>query len=243
MNALQQLTPARVGLNRTGNSISTRDLLAFQLAHARARDAVHYPFDAALIAREIEETALLVLRLESRAQSKDEYLRRPDLGRRLNDASLQLLQTCAVPNDVVFVIADGLSALAVHRQAVPLLSALLPKLEGWKIAPAVVVTRGRVAIADEIGQTLRASISVILIGERPGLSSPDSLGVYITWSPQAGRTDAERDCISNIRPEGLSPMAAADLLLLRLRNARANHLTGVASGCPPPGPTVSRTLQ
>ena len=161
----------------------------------------------------------------------------------MSDASLQLLRPCAVPSDVVFVVADGLSALAVHRQAVPLLGALIQKLENWKIAPVAVVTRGRVAIADEIGQILGASLSVILIGERPGLSSPDSMGAYLTWSPQIGRTDAERDCISNIRPEGLSTMAAAELLLLRLQNARANRLTGVASGGPLSGPAVSRTLQ
>ncbi|HKD09068.1 MAG TPA: ethanolamine ammonia-lyase subunit EutC [Bryobacteraceae bacterium] len=241
MNVLQQLTPARVGLRRTGSSISTRDLLDFQLAHARTRDAVHYPFDAAAIARELQEAGLHVLRVESKARDKHEYLRRPDLGRRLSDASRELLRTCASPYDLVFVIADGLSALAVHRHAVPVLSALIPELEDWKIAPAAVVTRGRVAIADEIGQTLRASLSVILIGERPGLSSPDSLGVYITWSPQLGRTDAERDCISNIRAEGLSTNAATELLLLRLRSARANRLTGVASACSLPA--VSHTLQ
>jgi ethanolamine ammonia-lyase small subunit len=230
MSILQQLTPARVGLRRTGNSISTQDLLEFQLAHARARDAVHYPFDAASIAREIEHAGLQVVRVASQARDKSEYLRRPDRGRRLSDDSREFLQSCASAHDVVFVIADGLSALAVNRQAVPLLTALIPRLENWNIAPAVVVTRGRVAIGDEIGQVLGAALSVILIGERPGLSSPDSLGIYITWSPQPGRTDAERDCISNIRPEGLSPMAAAEVLLLRLRNARANRLTGVALG-------------
>jgi ethanolamine ammonia-lyase small subunit len=230
MNALQQLTPARVGLKRTGNSISTQNLLDFQFAHARARDAVHYAFDAASIALEIEGTGLRVLRVDSQARDKSEYLRRPDRGRRLSDDSREFLQTYAGAHDVVFVIADGLSALAVHSQAVPFLTALVPRLENWNIAPAVVVTRGRVAIADEIGQTLDAALSVILIGERPGLSSPGSMGIYITWSPQPGRTDAERDCISNIRPEGLSTMAAAELLLVRLRNARANRLTGVALG-------------
>jgi ethanolamine ammonia-lyase small subunit len=133
------------------------------------------------------------------------------------------------PHDVAFVVADGLSALGVHRYAARLLNVVVPQLGEWKIAPAVVVTRGRVAIADEIGETLGASLSVILIGERPGLSSPDSLGVYITWAPRIGRTDAERDCISNIRAQGLSRDMAAALLLMRLRNARARGLTGIAS--------------
>ncbi len=228
MSALQRFTAARVGLKRTGNSISTRDLLDFQLAHARARDAVHYPFDATSIAREIEDAGLQVLRVESQARDRGEYLRRPDRGRRLSDGSRQLLGTCAGSHDVVFVIADGLSALAVHRHAAALLNVIIPQLEGWTIAPAVVVTGGRVAIADEIGETLQAALAVMLIGERPGLSSPDSLGVYITWSPRVGRTDAERDCISNIRAEGLSTDVAAALLLSRLRNARAHQLTGIA---------------
>lgn len=221
MTNLRELTMARVGLGRTGNSVPLRATLEFQLAHARARDAVHYPFHPNII-----RGAVIV---KSAAQDRAEYLRRPDLGRKLS-GSVHLDRG---DYDAVFVVCDGLSALAVERHAPPLMSTLLPRLEDWKLAPIVVCERGRVAIGDEIGERLGAQLVIVLIGERPGLSAPDSLGVYMTWSPRIGRTDAERNCISNIRPEGLDIGPAAELLLLLMRQARARQLSGVM--LKPPG--------
>ena len=227
---LRALTPARVGLSSTGVSLATRDLLDFQRAHAQARDAVHARLDASALAIEIEcEIRPEVLRLHSAAANRAEYLQRPDLGRKLNETSLALLsQQPTHEVDLAVVIADGLSALAVERHATPLLQELLPQLELWRLAPITIVEQGRVAIADEIGATLHAQISVILIGERPGLSSPDSLGAYITWDPRPGRTDAERNGISNIRADGLSYAQAAAQLGYYLTEARRRRLTGVA---------------
>ena len=216
---LRALTPARVGLGRTGVSLGTRDLLDFQLAHAQARDAVHARLDSAALAAEIGSGIRSeALRLHSSASNRAEYLQRPDLGRRLNEASLALLSE--QPADEV--------DLAVERHAAPLLQELLPLLETWNLAPVTIVEQGRVAIADQIGAALNAQISVILIGERPGLSSPDSLGAYITWDPRPGRTDAERNCISNIRAEGLGYAQAAAQLGYYLTEARRRRLTGVA---------------
>ncbi len=208
-----------------------REMLAFQLAHARARDAVYFPLNAG----EFEGVAL-----KSAARDRAEYLRRPDLGRRLSDASAAQLKALRGRYDVAFIVADGLSPLAVHRQAPDLLRQVTAHLEGWKIAPLTVVEQGRVAIGDEIGAALGASLAVVLIGERPGLSSPDSLGVYLTWEPRAGRTDAERNCISNIRNEGLTTGAAAELLWLLMSEARSRRLSGVqlkpdGKFLPPPG--------
>jgi ethanolamine ammonia-lyase small subunit len=233
MNALRKFTMARVGLGRAGNSIPTPELLAFQLAHARARDAVHFPFDAASLDLPAGVPRVSV---RSAAENRTVYLRRPDLGRRLHAESKAELDAIKGPFDVVFVIADGLSALAVHRHAPAVLTHALALLEpaNWRIAPIVTVEQGRVAIADEIGASLQASLSVILIGERPGLSSPDSLGIYLTWSPQPGRTDAERNCISNIHGNGLSSGAAAELLLLLMGQARVNRVSGVALVLPTP---------
>jgi len=227
---LRALTPARVGLGRTGVSLGTRDLLDFQRAHAQARDAVHARLDSAALAAEIGSGIRSeALRLHSSASNRAEYLQRPDLGRRLNEASLALLsEQPADEVDLAVVIADGLSALAVERHAAPLLQELLPLLETWNLAPITIVEQGRVAIADQIGAALNAQISVILIGERPGLSSPDSLGAYITWDPRPGRTDAERNCISNIRAEGLGYAQAAAQLGYYLTEARRRRLTGVA---------------
>ena len=228
--SLRVLTPARVALGRTGVSLQTRDLLDFQLAHAQARDAVHAHLNSAALAAEIESGIRPeVLRLHSAAANRAQYLQRPDLGRRLNEASRALLAEQPTDEvDLAVVIADGLSALAVERHAVPLLTELTPSLEGRRLAPICIVEQGRVAIADQIGEALHAKISIILIGERPGLSSPDSLGAYITWDPHPGRTDAERNCISNIRAEGLSYAQAAAQLAFYLNEARRRRLTGVA---------------
>ncbi|MGA9427509.1 MAG: ethanolamine ammonia-lyase subunit EutC, partial [Terracidiphilus sp.] len=202
---LRALTPARVGLARTGVSQQLRDVLAFQQAHAMARDAVDAALDARGLAAEIESSIRPeVVRLRSAAVNRAEYLQRPDLGRRLNEASRALLEEQPGNEvDVALVIADGLSALAVERHVPPLLRELLPRLASWRLAPIAIVEQGRVAIGDEIGEALGARIAAVFIGERPGLSSPDSLGAYITWMPLRGRTDAERVCISNIRAEGL----------------------------------------
>ena len=226
---LRSLTPARVGLARTGVSLETGDLLDFQRCHAQARDAVYARLDVASLAAEIESgTRPEVLRLHSAASTRAEYLQRPDLGRRLNEPSRAIL--AGQPDDEVdlaIVIADGLSALAVQRHVPGLLQELMPRLSDCWLAPICVVEQARVAIGDEIGLALGAQISVVLIGERPGLSSPDSLGVYITWDPHPGRTDAERNCISNIRPEGLSYAQAAAQLGYYLTEARRRQLTGV----------------
>jgi ethanolamine ammonia-lyase small subunit len=233
---LRTLTSARVGLARTGVSIETRDLLDFQRCHARARDAVHSRLEAATLASDLaESTQTEVLRLHSAAPDRATYLQRPDLGRKLDEPSRSLLASratsaCMQPDasKLLLILADGLSALAIERHALPLIEELLPQLSGWLLAPLCVVEQARVAIGDEIGLALGAQISVLLIGERPGLSSPDSLGAYITWQPRPGRSDAERNCISNIRAEGLSYTQAADQLGYYLTEARRRQLTGVA---------------
>jgi ethanolamine ammonia-lyase small subunit len=206
-------------------------VLEFQRAQAVAHDAVHATLDAGQFAGRIAEIngAPRVLTLHSAAADRQIYLQRPDLGRALDEHSRELLGTFSASQfDLAIVIADGLSALAVERHAAPLLEALLPQLDGWKIAPVCVVEQGRVAIGDEIGEALGARIAAVLIGERPGLSAPDSLGAYVTWMPRRGRTDAERICISNIRAEGLGYSEAAAQLYAALSSAVRNQLTGVA---------------
>jgi ethanolamine ammonia-lyase small subunit len=239
---LQALTPARVGLRRAGISVATREVLEFQLAHARARDAVHAPLQPASLLAALRHlsppepaAASAPLLLHSKAADRQNYLQRPDLGRTLNEASLQRLRA-STPSpgetyDLAIVLADGLSALAVEHHAVPLLAALFLRLveasPALRVAPLCIVEQGRVAIGDEIAQALPAALVIVLIGERPGLSSPDSLGAYITWKPQPGRTtDAERNCISNIRAEGLSYNQAAARLLHYICEARIKHGTG-----------------
>jgi ethanolamine ammonia-lyase small subunit len=231
---LRALTPARVGLARTGVSLETGDLLEFQRSHSQARDAVHSRIEAASLAALLEQiSAWEVLLLHSAAPDRATYLQRPDLGRTLRESSRALLasrRAAFEPNAqrLALIVADGLSALAVERHAPPLVEAMLPFLHDWQIAPLSVVEQARVAIGDEIGSLLCAEISIVLIGERPGLSSPDSLGAYITWAPRPGRTDAERNCISNIRMEGLSYTHAAAQLGYYLTEARRRQLTGVS---------------
>jgi ethanolamine ammonia-lyase small subunit len=228
---LRALTPARVGLERTGVSQTTRDLLAFQRAHAQARDAVHAQLDAASLSASLERfTGTEVLRLHSAAPDRTTYLQRPDLGRQLDPPSRQLLAQHATSAafDLAVIVADGLSALAVERHAAGVLSEILPQLTDWRLAPITVVEQGRVAIGDEIGAALGAQLALVLLGERPGLSAPDSLGAYITWHPRTGRTDAERNCISNIRADGLTYAQAATELRDILNAARQRRLTGVA---------------
>jgi ethanolamine ammonia-lyase small subunit len=226
---LRGFTAARIGIGRAGGSVPTGPLLEFQLAHARARDAVHRALDVPALSTALRERGWAALELRSAATDRTTYIRRPDLGRTLCDASRASLQArdAAAACDVAFVVADGLSALAVERHALALLDATRPLLADWRIGPASVVVQGRVAIGDEIGALLGARVVVVLIGERPGLSSPDSLGVYLTWDPRPGRSNAERNCISNIRPEGLPCARAARKLAQLLTEARRLQLTGV----------------
>lgn len=230
---LRELTAARIALGRAGGSLPTRELLDFGLAHARARDAVAVPFDAEGIAARLNVAGLGTVVVSSAADDRAAYLKRPDLGRRLNAASrdrILTLRRTDPPYDLAAAVSDGLSAPAAHRQAIPLLAALLPELarDEWKIAPIVVVQRGRVAIQDEIGELLGATIALILLGERPGLGAPDSLGAYFVHGPQIGRADADRNCVSNIRPEGLPIRAAAETLRYLLTLARARQLSGIS---------------
>jgi len=230
---LRRLTPARIALGRTGTSMPTSAQLDFQYAHAQARDAVHLPFDSAGLRAQLTEIGRDSLLLHSAATNRDSYLQRPDLGRKLSDESAQTLRAYAAANpgdiDLVIVVADGLSALAVHRHTLPFLSRLEEQVlaEGWSVAPVMLVEQGRVAVADEIGELMGAKMTVILIGERPGLSSPDSLGLYFTYKPKVGLTDAYRNCISNVRLEGLSYGMAAHRLLYLMREACRRQLSGV----------------
>jgi ethanolamine ammonia-lyase small subunit len=232
-SALRRFTDARIALGRAGSSLPTEAHLAFQWAHAQARDAVHLPLDADAVAVELQARGWETLRLCSAAPNRLTYLQRPDLGRRLNETSqMRLVERARAFEDrldVVFVIADGLSARAIHENAIPLLDRMRPELStaGWRVGPIPIVEQARVAIGDEIGERLNAEIVVMLIGERPGLSSPNSLGVYLTYGPRVGRTDADRNCLSNIRPAGLSHDAAAHKLRYLLDESRRRALSGV----------------
>ena len=236
--ALRSYTPARLGLERTGVSLATRPLLDFQLAHARARDAVNAAIDVRMLCDELRRSDLASLALESKAKDRTTYLRRPDLGRALSEDSAALLTPGEY--DVVFVIADGLSALAVERHALRLMREILSLIGGWRLAPVCVVEQGRVAIGDAIGEALHAPLAVVLIGERPGLSSPDSLGVYITWEPRPGRKDSERNCISNVREEGLGYATAAHRLHYYMQESSRLHMTGL--GLKDPAEDLARLL-
>jgi ethanolamine ammonia-lyase small subunit len=221
-------------LGHTGGSLPTAAHLEFQLAHARARDAVHRTLDAPALGLALEAAGLPAVVVRSAVSDRTEYLQRPDLGRQLAPESRERLAALAAPADapyeVAFAVADGLSALAVVRHAVPVLARIVPRLrdEGWRMAPVVAAEQGRVALGDEIGAALGARLIAVLIGERPGLTSPDSLGIYVTWAPAPGRRDAERNCISNVRPAGLGYELAADRLHFLLSEARRRKLTGVA---------------
>ena len=252
-DGLRRFTDARIGLGRAGHSLPTAAHLQFQLAHAQARDAVHVALDTGTITQGVQSLGLQTLALHSAAADRAVYLRRPDLGRRLDEASIHALQLwriqeakeaqkahSAVSNavdaadatDVCLVLADGLSALAIHSHAIKFLQCLLPHLQGdarpWRMTPVCVVEQGRVAIGDAIAKHLQARLVVVLIGERPGLSSPDSMGIYMTWAPLVGCTDAERNCISNVRSAGLAPNAAALQLHQLMNQARSLKLSGVA---------------
>jgi ethanolamine ammonia-lyase small subunit len=225
--ALRRFTDARIALGRAGSSVPTAPLLAFALAHAQARDAVHRPLDVDALSSELSSKGYESVAVHSAAPARDVYLRRPDLGRVLSDESAERLEAHAEETDLVFVIADGLSSNAALTHAIPLVERTIARLDGWRIGPIVVATEARVALGDGIGAILKARMVAMLIGERPGLSSPASLGVYVTYDPAQGRSDAERNCISNVRPEGLTYDAAAFKLAWLLNEARVRKLTGV----------------
>ncbi|ANF58034.1 ethanolamine ammonia-lyase subunit EutC [Halotalea alkalilenta] len=227
---LRQHTDARIGLGRAGGSLPTAAQLAFQLDHAQARDAVHLALDTERMIEGLAKRFPLALRLHSVARDRSEYLRRPDYGRRLDaESEAQLAALDRAPCDLSICVVDGLSARAIHEHALAFLDVALPKLEhlGLRAGPAALIEQGRVAVGDPVGAALRARMSVVLVGERPGLSSPDSLGVYFTWDPRPGRRDSERNCISNIRPRGQSFEAAAQLLAYLAREACALGASGI----------------
>ncbi|MDZ7922067.1 ethanolamine ammonia-lyase subunit EutC [Rhodoferax sp.] len=241
---LRRFTDARIALGRSGVSLPTAPQLAFQLAHAQARDAVHRGLDVARLADGLAaawpDAPPPCLLLHSAAADRSQYLQRPDLGRRLDVASLEVLSQLYRPAfaddvvqdrpyDLALVVADGLSALAIEQNAAPFLYALHQRMagEGWRVAPLCIAQQARVAIGDDIGQALGAKAVVVLIGERPGLSSPDSMGLYLTWMPRVGLSDASRNCISNVRPAGLAYADAAFKLHYLLTQARQRQLSGV----------------
>ncbi|WP_395826483.1 ethanolamine ammonia-lyase subunit EutC [Collimonas sp.] len=237
--SLRQLTTARIALGRSGVSLPTGAQLAFQLAHAQARDAVHQALDTRALAQALAANGdINCVSLSSAAENRQIYLQRPDLGRRLDAGSRETLQAlsdidasaCQMRrHDLALVIADGLSALAIEQNALPFIDALKPRLQtqNWRLAPIIIARQARVAIGDEIGELLGAKVVVVLIGERPGLSSPDSMGLYLTWAPRVGLTDESRNCISNVQPAGLSYEEAAFKLHYLLRQAHERQLSGI----------------
>jgi ethanolamine ammonia-lyase small subunit len=226
---LRRLTAARIGLQRSGASLATQPMLELRLAHARARDAVHQPLDHAQLVTDLAGLRRPLIDVASRAIDRQSYLMRPDLGRALAVESEPLLRLQPPGHDVVFVVADGLSAVAVQRHAVPILSRVLAALPAnWRVAPIVIARYGRVAIGDAIAEALKPECVAVLIGERPGLSAPDSMGAYLTWRPHRETTDADRNCISNIRPDGIGYDDAAFKLVRLLLAMRSRGISGVA---------------
>jgi ethanolamine ammonia-lyase small subunit len=242
-HVLREYTAARIGLGRAGISVPTKHLLDFQLAHAQAQDAVHVPLDTQKLTSDIE---LPFVMAHSQVTDRSHYLQRPDLGRRLNSESVVALKQHVAgdgePYDLAIVIVDGLSSFAIQKNAAPLLQQLTQRLSVQalsktsepseaagicRLAPIVIVEQGRVAIGDEVGGLLNAKSVLVFIGERPGLSSPDSLGLYLTWAPKVGLTDESRNCISNVRPEGLVYPEAVNKIFYLLSEAHQRQLTGV----------------
>jgi ethanolamine ammonia-lyase small subunit len=227
---LKQFTRARIALGRVGSSLPTKEILNFGMSHAMARDAVHLALDIDTLQSQIESLGVEVLKLHSRAPDRASYLLRPDWGRRLGDESAQLIK--ALPQekiDVSIVIGDGLSSLAVQKHAAPILQAIQQAMPSdWRLGTLVITNQARVALADEVGELMNARMVILLIGERPGLSSPDSLGLYLTYQPRVGCSDADRNCISNVRPEGLSYEVAAKKLIWLARESMRLKVSGVA---------------
>lgn len=227
---LRRHTAARIALGRAGASLPTAEWLRFGVAHARARDAVHLPLDGETLAAQLREQAFEVVQIESAADDRATFLRRPDLGRRLSPRSAALLaQTAAPVCDLAVVLGDGLSALAANRHALPLLLELRPRLEVERVSigPVALARQCRVALGDEAGAALKARAVLVLLGERPGLSSPDSLGAYLSWTPAPGLADSQRNCVSNIRPDGLGYAEAARKIAWLVVEARRIGATGV----------------
>ncbi len=220
---LRGLTRARIGQGRSGNAQRTTDVLAFQAAHAQARDAVHAPLNVQAMEQQLQGGSCV--HVQSRATDRATYLRRPDLGRRLCERSLHQLHKGEW--DVVFVAADGLSSIATQTNAIPFFKAMGPLLPGWRIAPLVIATQGRVALGDEIAQAMGARLVVMMIGERPGLSVADSLGIYLTYAPYVGCPDSSRNCLSNIHAHGMTIPAGASKLAWLMQEANRLGLTGV----------------
>ncbi len=230
LSLLKSFTAARIAIGRVGNSIPLKQSLEFKLAHAHARDAVYSVLDTEGLLNNLNVFNLPVLHLHSKAQTRHKYLKRPDYGRQLNDESTEQLKDYnGTGYDVVVIIADGLSATAVNENAFDLVEILIPMLLGAKLKPGPIclVEQGRVAIGDDIGYGLNAKFSILLIGERPGLSSADSIGAYLTYNPRPGLTDESRNCISNIRPQGLTSKPAADKIFYLINEAFRRKLSGV----------------
>lgn len=225
---LRAHTSARIALGRVGCSLPTREVLKFGLAHAQARDAVHRPLDFTELKHQLHAAGFRALKVRSNAEDRQAYLLRPDQGRHLHsDCQLQLQHELPAP-ELAIVLADGLSAVAVQRHALPLLQAFRQRFDtDWANTPVVLAEQGRVAIGDGIGEALRARLVIVMIGERPGLTSPDSLGLYLTYAPRVGCLDSARNCISNVRPEGLPYEAAAYKLDYLARQALRLQLSGV----------------
>lgn len=227
---LKKFTSARIALGRVGTSLPTKEILNFGMAHAMARDAVHLALDSDALEKQIQSLGFDVLKLHSRAPDRATYLLRPDWGRRLNDESVDIIR--AMPQakiEVSIVVGDGLSSLAVQKHAAPMLQAIQQSMPStWRVGPLVIASQSRVALADEVGELMSARIVILLIGERPGLSSPDSLGVYLTYQPKVGCSDADRNCISNVRPEGLNYEVAAKKLIWLAKESMRLKVSGVA---------------
>lgn len=228
-SSLKAFTNARIALGKTGTAVPLNESLQFKLAHAGARDAVYSVLDADALQNGLRLLQISSCQLHTRAGDRMIYLQRPDLGRVLDESSVQVLASDAGDYDVVIIIADGLSATAVNMHAIPLLQLLVPlfKKENISLAPVVLLQQGRVGSGDEIGSLLRAKLSLMLIGERPGLTSPDSMGAYLTYAPQKGFTDEKRNCISNIRPEGLQYTAACDKIFYLVKESLRLKLSGI----------------
>lgn len=231
---LQRYTDARIGLGRAGTSLPTQEWLSFQLSHAKAQDAVHKAFDIEALYEQIDcrpWNTFGIIRVQSEAQDRAQYLQRPDLGRKLRVEDIKRLKTQAKeePFDVAFLICDGLSAIAVEQNTASFLDHLIPKLmaQHWSVAPIVIAEQGRVALGDDVAEAINAKCVVVLVGERPGLSSPDSLGLYLTWAAKRGCNDAMRNCISNIRPKGLNCSLAAQKAWYLLQESQRLQLSGV----------------
>ncbi len=228
---LRRFTDARIGLGRVGVSLPTRELLTFQIAHAQARDAVHLPLDSARLAEDLRELGGLgdPLILHSAAESRDDYLRNPPKGEMLGaDSAARLEEIAGDPFDLAVVIADGLSSFAAQNNSAPFLEAFRKKLGETALSPPIIVEQGRVAIGDHVGEILKARAVLVLIGERPGLTSPDSLGLYFTWAPETGLHDARRNCISNVRSAGLDYGRAASRAAWLFAEAQKIDTSGVA---------------